>query len=102
VDQEQYRVEAVFDRTETTGSVWLGLTVGCARCHTHKYDQISQREYYQLFAFFNNADEFTTKVGTSTEAIAEYEKANAARVAELKRLQERVTATRAVLSERLP
>ena len=40
-DQEQFRVEAVFDRTETTGAVWLGLTVGCARCHTHKYDQIT-------------------------------------------------------------
>jgi mono/diheme cytochrome c family protein len=102
VDQEQYRVEAVFDRAETTGSVWLGLTVGCARCHTHKYDLITQHEYYQLFAFFNNADETTTKIGISAEALAEYEKANAARVAELKRLQERVTATRAALSERFP
>jgi len=53
-DQEQFRVEAVFDRTETLGTVWLGLTVGCARCHTHKYDQITHKEYYQLFAFFNN------------------------------------------------
>ena len=49
-DQEQFRVEAVFDRTETLGTVWLGLTVGCARCHTHKYDQITHKEYYQLFA----------------------------------------------------
>jgi hypothetical protein len=102
VDQEQYRVEAVFDRTETTGSVWLGLTVGCARCHTHKYDQITQREYYQLFAFFNNAEETTTKVGISREALAEYEKANAARIDELKRLQQRVAATRAALAEGLP
>jgi hypothetical protein len=102
VDQEQYRVEAVFDRTETTGSVWLGLTVGCARCHTHKYDQITQREYYQLFALFNNGDEAVTKVGTSADALAEYEKANAAHLTELKRLQERVTATRAALAEKLP
>ncbi len=58
-DQEQFRVEACFDRTETTGAIWLGLTVGCARCHSHKYDAISQREYYQMFAFFNNADEQT-------------------------------------------
>jgi hypothetical protein len=57
VDQEQFRVAAVMDRTETLGTVWLGLSVGCARCHTHKYDQITQREYYQLYAFFNNADE---------------------------------------------
>ena len=56
-DQEQWRVAAVMDRTETLGTVWLGLTIGCARCHNHKYDQISQAEYYQLFAFFNNADE---------------------------------------------
>ncbi|MGV2337972.1 MAG UNVERIFIED_CONTAM: DUF1549 domain-containing protein [Planctomycetaceae bacterium] len=42
-DQEEFRVEACFDRTETTGAVWLGLTVGCARCHSHKYDPLSQR-----------------------------------------------------------
>ena len=56
-DQEQFRVEAVADRVATTGSVWLGLTIGCARCHNHKYDPISQREFYQLFAFLNNCDE---------------------------------------------
>lgn len=71
-DQEQFRVEACFDRTETTGAVWLGLTVGCARCHTHKYDAITQREYYQLFAVFNNGDEQTTVVPKSPEEIAEY------------------------------
>jgi hypothetical protein len=57
VDAEQFRVEAVFDRVETTSAIWLGLTVGCARCHNHKYDAITQREYYQLLAFFDNADE---------------------------------------------
>ncbi|MBI3850489.1 MAG: DUF1553 domain-containing protein [Verrucomicrobia bacterium] len=57
VDQEEFRNKAVVDRVNTTGSTWLGLTVGCAECHSHKYDPISQREYYQLFAFFNNADE---------------------------------------------
>jgi mono/diheme cytochrome c family protein len=56
-DQEQFRIDAVADRLATTGEVFLGLTVGCARCHTHKYDPISQREYYQLFAFLNNCDE---------------------------------------------
>ncbi|MDP1587558.1 MAG: DUF1553 domain-containing protein, partial [Prosthecobacter sp.] len=54
---EEYRVEYVADRLETTGTTWLGLTIGCARCHDHKYDPITQREFYQLFAFFNNLPE---------------------------------------------
>jgi mono/diheme cytochrome c family protein len=57
VDQEEFRVAAVIDRTNTTGTVWLGLTIGCAQCHSHKYDPITQREYYGLFAFFNNGRE---------------------------------------------
>ncbi len=57
VDQEEYRVKAVIDRVNTTGTVWLGLTVGCAECHSHKYDPLTQREYYGLFAFFNSAME---------------------------------------------
>ena len=67
-DQEQFRNEAVADRVSTTGSVFLGLTIGCARCHDHKYDPISQREYYQLFAIFNNADEPTVQVPTDQQA----------------------------------
>ncbi len=54
---EEYRVEYVADQLETTSAVWLGLTIGCARCHDHKYDPISQRDYYGLFAFFNSAVE---------------------------------------------
>ena len=57
VDQEQYRIEALFDRVATTGTVFLGLTIGCAQCHDHKYDPIKQREYYQLMAFFNSQEE---------------------------------------------
>jgi hypothetical protein len=54
---EEYAVEYVVDRVDTTSTVFLGLTVGCARCHDHKYDPIAQREYYQLFAYFNNIPE---------------------------------------------
>nr|WKN37271.1 DUF1553 domain-containing protein [Tunicatimonas sp. TK19036] len=54
---EEYRVEYVADRTNTLGTAFLGLTVECARCHDHKYDPISQKEYYSLFSFFNNIDE---------------------------------------------
>jgi len=61
IDFEQYRVEAVADRVATTGAVFLGLTLGCARCHDHKYDPISQREFYQLFAFFNSTDEIASE-----------------------------------------
>ena len=55
IDKEEFRVEQVLDRTNTLGTVWLGSTVGCARCHDHKYDPISQKEYYQLYAFFDSA-----------------------------------------------
>ncbi len=51
---DQFRDEQVKDRVDTTGGVWLGLTVGCAKCHTHKYDPISQTEYYRFYAFFNS------------------------------------------------
>jgi hypothetical protein len=67
VDQEEYRVAAVFDRTDTVGSVWLGLTVGCAKCHTHKYDPIPHSDYYRLFAFFNEADEEVEKLPINAE-----------------------------------
>ncbi len=53
---EEFYVRNVIDRVDTTGQVFMGLTIGCAVCHEHKYDPISQAEYYQLFAFFNNLD----------------------------------------------
>ncbi|MBC7926576.1 MAG: DUF1549 domain-containing protein, partial [Bryobacteraceae bacterium] len=54
---EEYLVEYVADRAETTATAWMGLTMGCARCHSHKYDPISHKDYYSFFAFFNNVDE---------------------------------------------
>jgi hypothetical protein len=57
IDPLEYRFYAMTDRVATTGTVWLGLTIGCAQCHTHKFDPIPQREYYQFMALLNNADE---------------------------------------------
>jgi hypothetical protein len=54
---EEYAVEYVVDRVETTSTVFMGLTLGCARCHDHKYDPFTQKEFYQLFAYFNNVPE---------------------------------------------
>src|SRR5207237_2652875 len=53
VDPEQFRVESIIDRVNTTATAFLGLTIGCAQCHDHKFDPIKQPEFYQLFAFFN-------------------------------------------------
>ena len=73
VDQEEFRVLAVKDRVSTMGSIWMGLTVGCAECHNHKYDPIAQKEFYQLYAFFNSAKEENLKIPLEEERFA-YEK----------------------------
>jgi len=57
IDPLEFRFHAMTDRVATTGTTWLGLTTGCAQCHTHKYDPLTHREYYQLMACLNNADE---------------------------------------------
>ena len=59
IDLEQFRVEAVVDRANTTATVFLGLTLGCAQCHDHKFDPLSQKDYYRFLAFFNSCDEPT-------------------------------------------
>jgi hypothetical protein len=69
---EETRVENVFDRTETTATVWMGLTMTCCRCHDHKYDPISQREYYQLYAFFNNTSETGRSGRGKTKPLLDY------------------------------
>ena len=57
IDPNEFRFHAMTDRVATTGATWLGLTLGCAQCHTHKFDPLTHREYFQLMAFMNNADE---------------------------------------------
>ncbi len=84
-DKEQFRVEAVVDRLETTGAAFLGLTLGCARCHDHKFDPITQRDFYRLFAVFNGADEPTLQVPTEQQA-----KELPALMAEIRQAEERL------------
>ena len=69
---EEYAVEYVVDRVDTTSTVWMGLTLGCARCHNHKYDPFTQKEFYQMFAYFNQVPERGNafKYGNSPPVIA--------------------------------
>jgi hypothetical protein len=85
IDPLEFRFYAMTDRVGTTGTVWLGLTLGCAQCHTHKFDPIPHKEYYQVMAFLNNADEPEMDVPRPDLAArrAELEKEIAARVADL-------------------
>lgn len=69
-DPEEDRVKKTIDRTNTLGTVWLGLTVGCAQCHSHKYDPLSQREYFRLYAFFNSLNEVNIDAPTPEQAAA--------------------------------
>ena len=71
-DKEEFRCKNVVDRVSTTATVWLGVTMGCAECHSHKYDPFTQREFYQLFAFYNDASEKNIPSPTAAEK-AKYE-----------------------------
>ncbi|MEC9003309.1 MAG: DUF1549 domain-containing protein, partial [Planctomycetota bacterium] len=87
VDQEEYRVKAVVDRINTTLTVWMGLTVGCAECHSHKYDPISHHEFYGLYAFFNNADEKDLAVSAAPPLMEKYQQQKDTHDAQLAKLQ---------------
>lgn len=96
IDPEQFRIDSVFDRVATTGSVWLGLTIGCAQCHNHKFDPITQKEYYQFFAFFNNQEEPSLTVyedGIDAPAIQQQRKQLGAKIDELVKAANEVLST---------
>lgn len=88
VDRAEARFEQLIDRTGTTGTVWLGLTVRCAQCHDHKYDPIKHKDFYQIFAYFNNADEadidaaLPGELGPYLAALPDYQKNCASLLAE--------------------
>ena len=87
IDKEEYRTYAVMDRVATTATVWLGLTAACAQCHDHPYDPFTQAEYYQLLAFFNDADEGELRLPAKAESEAAYQRRRAEQERELKELQ---------------
>ena len=102
---EEWRVETVIDRVETPGMTWLGLTFNCCRCHDHKYDPISQRDFYSMFAFFNNVTESGTLQGESKNTEPTISAPTAEQLAELKKLDELIVAADARAAEqakRLP
>ncbi len=93
VKPDEYRNEALIDRTNTTGAVWLGLTVGCTQCHSHKFDPISHDEYYSLYAFFNDAAD-SNNTGPTVDVYEEemfgWSDEQNQQLAELKKLQKSI------------
>ncbi len=89
IDPEQFRTDAMFDRMDAVGKAFLGLTVACAQCHDHKFDPISQEEYYRLFAFLNNDHEAQRVVYTPKERM------------EINRIRSRIAEIEAKMKEEL-
>lgn len=91
---EELRVEYVVDRVQTTSTVWLGLTMECAQCHDHKYDPISQQEYYQFFAYFNNTADpgMQTRNGNQSPVVAVVDQQRERRLADLQNQIDQQTA----------
>ncbi len=98
VTPEEYRTEYVADRVRTTSSVWMGLTAGCAQCHDHKFDPLTQREFYQLFAYFNQLPEQGIAGGKQKNAAPELRLPTLEQAARQEQLQLRIRETQAKLS----
>lgn len=102
IDKEEDRIKQIVDRANTTFSVWMGLTLGCAQCHSHKYDPISQREYYRLFAFFNSTDEKDFPLPPTWLEQQNYDQALLQHQQSLAAKQHRLTAMRQMIADGLP
>ena len=98
---EEFFVENVVDRVSTTGTVWMGLTVGCARCHDHKFDPIKQKEFYQLFAYFNSIAESGIGQKTGNTPPLVYAP-TPEQQAELEAIEDRIAAAEKQLAELQP
>jgi hypothetical protein len=96
--EEEVYVRNVVDRVETTGTVFLGMTIGCARCHDHKFDPVKQKEFYQLFAFFNNLDGPALD-GNAARPAPVVKIPSAEQAAQLAELDRKATAIRKVIAE---
>jgi len=101
IDPEEDRVKQTVDRTNTTATVFLGLTMGCAQCHSHKYDPISQREYYSFYAFFNAAQEKEVSAPAPGEALA-YRQAKEQFDKQVAGFRKTLDDYRATLAQKLP
>jgi hypothetical protein len=107
VDPEESRYEVLVDRVNTTSTIWLGTTLGCAQCHNHKYDPFSQKDYFRMLAFFANADYESRTFGDGTRffeptldlATAEQETARKAQQAEIDRLEQELKAVSPAVRE---
>src|SRR5262249_42322122 len=98
---EEYAVEYVVDRVDTTYTVWLGLTMQCGRCHDHKFDPLTQKDFYQTFAYFNNVPEFgrAVKYGNSPPYI---KTPTVAQQREMLQIRERLAEQEQVFARMLP
>jgi Protein of unknown function (DUF1553)/Protein of unknown function (DUF1549)/Planctomycete cytochrome C/Concanavalin A-like lectin/glucanases superfamily len=95
---EENRIENVIDRVSTVGTTWLGLTLGCARCHDHKYDPVTQEDFYSLSAFFNNVPEGGRTPNGNASPVVDL--ASRAQKQQLEALQQQIYAIRARLPEK--
>ena len=98
IDKEEDRVKQAVDRVNTVSTVWLGLTLKCAQCHSHKYDPISHNEYYQLYGFFNNSDETDFRLAPTAAQIEKHQPLAAAHTARVTELRSQYEAAREKLS----